>query len=354
MKKIVMTGGGSAGHVTPNIALIPELKKQGYEIHYIGTKEGIEKGLIEPLNIKYHSISAGKLRRYIDFKNLTDTFRVVKGFNDAISVLRRVKPDVVFSKGGFVSCPVVWAAWVLRIPVIIHESDMTPGLANKLSMPFAKRVCFTFPETEKYVPTEKRLLTGIPVRESLILGKAELGKRFCGFNDTKPIIVVIGGSLGSEILNKTIRDSLKELLKEFQICNICGKGNLDASLNNLKGYKQFEYINEELPHIFSMADVVVSRAGATILFELLALKKVNLLVPLSRNASRGDQILNAQSFEGQGFSKVIMEEDLEQEYFVNCILELYKNRKTYIKAMENSKMIGGIEKIINVIRDCSK
>lgn len=354
MKRIVMTGGGTAGHVTPNIALIPRLKKMGYEIHYIGTKDGIERGLIEAQGIPYHSISAGKLRRYLDLKNLTDTFRVVRGFNDAMSVLRKLKPDVVFSKGGFVSCPVVWAAKMRGIPAIIHESDMTPGLANKLSIPFARKICYTFPETKDYIPKEKGVLTGIPVRESLFSGKAELGKRLCGFNDKLPVMIIVGGSQGSQVLNNAIRGILNELLKKFQICHMCGKGNVDQSLNNLSGYKQFEYINEELPHVFAMADLVVSRAGATTIYELLALKKPNLLIPLSKQASRGDQILNAQSFEKQGFSKVLMEEELNSKSFMENVEELYSGRTPYIKAMENSAVGNGTEKILELIRSYTR
>lgn len=349
MKRIVMTGGGTAGHVTPNLALIPRLKKLGYEIHYIGSKDGIERKLIEEQGIPYHPISAGKLRRYLDLKNLSDAFRVIKGFNDSLAVLRRLKPDVVFSKGGFVSCPVVWAAKILGIPAIIHESDMTPGLANKLSMPYAKNICYTFPETEKYIPKEKGVLTGIPVREGLFSGKAELGKRLCGFSDRLPVMVIVGGSQGSQVLNNIIRDNIYELLKKFQICHICGKGNLDKSLNNISGYSQFEYINEELPHIFKMADIVVSRAGATTIFELLSLKKPNLLIPLSRQASRGDQILNSESFKKQGYSMVLMEEDLNSNSFIEDIEELYLNRQKYIDSMENSNITGGADKIADLI-----
>lgn len=354
MKRILMTGGGTAGHVTPNIAMFSKLKKMGYEIHYVGTKDGIEKGLIEGEGIPYHVVSAGKLRRYIDLKNLTDIFKVMKGFTNSIGVIRRVKPDIVFSKGGFVSCPVVWAAWMNRIPAIVHESDYTPGLANKLSIPFAKRICFTFPETEKYLPQGKGILTGIPVREKLFTGNAAEGRKICGFNDKKPVIMVIGGSQGSGVLNSAIRSSLKELLTKYQVCHICGKGNVDMRLTGTPGYKQFEYINEEQPHIFAMADAVVSRAGATIIFELLALKKPSLLIPLSRQASRGDQILNANSFKKQGYSELLEEESLNAASLLMGIDEVYKNRETYIKAMKASKVGNGTEGVIKVIEQYAR
>ncbi len=354
MKRILMTGGGTAGHVTPNIAMISKLKKMGYEIHYVGTMDGIEKQLIESEGIPYHVVSAGKLRRYIDLKNLTDIFKVMKGFTDSIGVIRRVKPDIVFSKGGFVSCPVVWAAWMNRIPAVIHESDYTPGLANKLSIPFAKRICFTFPETEKYLPQGKGTLTGIPVREKLFTGNAVEGRKLCGFNNKKPVIMVIGGSQGSGVLNSIIRSSLKSILDKYQVCHICGKGNLDNGLSNTQGYKQFEYVNEEQPHIFAMADVVVSRAGATTIFELLALRKPNLLIPLSRQASRGDQILNANSFKKQGYSEVLEEENLNAKSLLDNINGVYEKREAYIRAMKVSNLGNGVEGVVKVIEQFRK
>jgi len=349
VKRIIFTGGGSSGHVTPNIALFPELEKLGYEIHYIGTNSGIEREIIEKEGIPYHVIKAGKLRRYFDLKNIADSLKVMQGFFEAAKIIRKLKPDVVFSKGGFVSSPVVWASYVNRIPAIIHESDYTPGLANKLSMPFAKRICYTFPETKQYILTEKAVLTGIPVRDKLLSGNSATGKKLCDFSSLKPILLVIGGSLGSQRINKSIRDSLKNLLNEYQVCHICGKGGIDPSLNNIKGYKQFEYVNEELPDLFAMSDLVISRAGATILFELLVLKKPNLLIPLSKQASRGDQILNAESFKKQGFSYVLTEEDLDSETLLDYIHRTYNNRDNLKSAMELSDYSNGVKEIINII-----
>lgn len=348
--RIILTGGGTAGHITPNIALIPGLKKDGFEIHYIGTKDGMERQLIEPLGIPYHPVHAGKLRRYLDLKNLTDLFQIARGFLESLAILAKIKPDVVFSKGGFVSSPVVWASWLHRIPVVIHESDITPGLANKLAIPFASKICYTFPETQKYLPDPKGVFTGLPVRESLLRGDAATGKRLCGFSGDKPVLMVIGGSQGSEILNKSIRGLLGEITQRYQLCHICGKNGIDPSLNQISGYKQFDYVNDELPHLMAMADLVVSRAGATTLFELLALKKPNLLIPLSKQASRGDQILNARSFERQGFSKVLPEEDLSPEALLNNINSLYDSRDEYIAAMNASKINNGIQNVIAIIK----
>lgn len=354
MKSIVLTGGGTAGHVTPNIALIPKLKSKGYNIYYIGSKSGIEKQLIEKEGIPYYGISAGKLRRYLDVKNFTDVFRIIGGFSQALSILGKIKPSVVFSKGGFVSCPVVWAAWMLRIPVIIHESDMTPGLTNKLSIPFAKKVCYTFPETEKYLVQQKACFTGLPVREEITSGDRIKGYKLCGFSSIKPVVMVIGGSQGSENINKTVRSALTELLQNYQIVHICGKGNTKAELENIKGYKQFEYVNEELPDIFACADIFISRAGATVLFEILSVKKPALLIPLSRNASRGDQILNANSFKKCGYSDVLFEEDLTEKTLVERVNELYKNRNGYTKTMQNRELQNPVDKIISLIDEVSK
>ena len=295
MKRIVFTGGGTAGHVTPNIALFPKLKNMGYDIHYIGSYEGIEKRLIEDYRIPYYGIATGKFRRYFDLKNFSDPFRVIKGYLEAKKILKTLKPDVLFSKGGFVSVPVVRAAAALKIPCIIHESDMTPGLANSLCIPIAKKVCCNFPETIQSLPAEKAVLTGSPIRAELGKGSKERGLELCGFHASKPVIMVIGGSLGAEAINKTVRDALPQLLEDFQVVHICGKDKVDNLMLNIEGYKQFEYLKSELKDIFAMADIVISRAGANSICELLALKKPNLLIPLSAHSSRGDQILNAKS-----------------------------------------------------------
>ena len=352
-KKIVLTGGGTAGHVTPNIALLPHLQNKGYEISYIGSYEGIEKKLIADYEIPYYGISTGKLRRYFDPKNFSDPFRVIKGFAEAKKILKEIKPDVVFSKGGFVSVPVVRAAAALKIPCIIHESDMTPGLANKLCIPVAKKICCNFPETLNHLPEEKAVLTGSPIREELAKGNKLAAYEVCGFTANKPVIMVIGGSLGSMAINKAVREALPSLLNDFQVVHICGKEKIDNLLLTTKGYHQFEYLKAELKDIFAMADVVISRAGANAICELLALKKPNLLIPLPASSSRGDQILNAASFEAQGYSIVISEDDLSKELLVDKVQELYCNRNTYIQAMEESEQSDSINKIMSLIEEYS-
>ncbi len=354
MKKIVLTGGGTAGHVTPNIALIPELQKQGYEVHYIGSYDGIEKKLIEKLNIPYYGISSGKLRRYIDLKNLSDPFKVIKGLAQARRLLGKIKPDVVFSKGGFVSVPVVLAAKSRKIPCIIHESDMTPGLANKICIPCAQRVCTNFPETLKHLPAEKAVLTGSPIRTELFNGNKEKGLKFCGFDDSKPVILIIGGSLGAVAVNNAVRAILPQLLEKFQIIHLCGKGKLDESLKDVKGYVQFEYIHDELSDLMAASDIFISRAGANAICEILALRKPNILIPLSAQASRGDQILNAASFEKQGYSIVIQEEDITDEKLLAAVNDAYTNKDKYITAMKRSQLNNSIEKITGLISTAAK
>lgn len=355
MKKIVMTGGGTAGHVTPNIALMPALKEAGYVIEYIGSYNGIEKGLIEAQNIPYHGIDSGKLRRYLDLKNLSDPFRVIHGYTQALGLMRKIKPDMVFSKGGFVSVPVVLAAKTCGIPAIIHESDITPGLANRIAIKGAKKVCCNFPETLKYLPADKAVLTGSPIRRELLKGNKEKAYQLCNFPDTvKPVLLIIGGSLGSVAVNTAVRKILPQLLEEFHIIHLCGKGNLDHQLEGIVGYAQFEYVNAELTDMLALADLAISRAGANSICELLALRKPNILIPLPAAASRGDQILNAKSFEKQGFSCVLEEESLTDQLLLDTVKKVYDNRQQYITAMSNSGQMDSIGTIIKLIEDNTK
>ena len=350
-KKIVLTGGGTAGHITPNIALLPRLEQKGYDVFYIGSYDGMEKRLMADFQIPYYGISTGKFRRYFDLKNFTDPFRVLKGFAEARKILKDIQPDLVFSKGGFVAVPVVRAAASLKIPCVIHESDMTPGLANKLCTPVAKKVCCNFPETLRTLPASKAILTGSPIREELLHGNREAAYRLCGFDSSKPVLMVIGGSLGSAAINQAVRESLPALLADFQIVHICGKDKIDNLLLNTNGYRQFEYLKTELKDVFAMADVVVSRAGANAICELLALKKPNLLIPLSAGASRGDQILNARSFEAQGFSMVLDEDYLSPGLLTEKVQELYFTRQTYIAAMSRSQQTTAISTLISLFED---
>lgn len=352
MKKILLTGGGTAGHVTPNLALLPALQKEDFEIRYIGSYNGIERRLIEETGIPYDGISSGKLRRYFDLKNVSDPLRVLKGYAEAKKLIKKYKPDVVFSKGGFVAVPVVLAAKRYKIPTIIHESDMTPGLANKICIPSAKKVCCNFPETLKYLPENKAVLTGSPIREELLVGDRLAGLQYTHLSSSLPVILVIGGSLGSVTVNQAVRGLLPTILKDFQIIHICGKGNLDESLIGTAGYVQYEYVDKPLRHLFAAADLVISRAGANSICEILALRKPNILIPLSAAASRGDQILNANSFANQGFSTVLEEEVLTTDTLYHAVTETYKNRQAFIDTMGQSELNNAIDTIINLINEC--
>ena len=351
-KKIVLTGGGTAGHVTPNLALVPHLKNEGYDLYYVGSIDGLEKKLIEEYGIPYFGIETGKLRRYFDPKNFTDPFRVIRGYRSAKKFLKEYKPDIIFSKGGYVSVPVTRAAGRLHIPTIIHESDMTPGLANKLCFGVASKICCNFPETMNMLPSDKAVLTGTPIREELFLGKREKGLELCGFSGEKKVLMIMGGSQGAASVNKAVLDNLQKLLEHFQIIHICGQGKMDNLRLTMDDYKQFEYVTDNLAHLFAAADVVVSRAGANAICELVALKKPNILVPLPKEQSRGDQILNAISFEKQGFSKMVAD-DMLADVIVEEALRVCEESDKYIEAMERSSQSNAIPMILDMIRKLS-
>jgi UDP-N-acetylglucosamine--N-acetylmuramyl-(pentapeptide) pyrophosphoryl-undecaprenol N-acetylglucosamine transferase len=354
--KIVLTGGGTAGHVSPNLALLSSLKADGWEVIYIGSNHGIEKQLVAEVGIPYHGISSGKLRRYFSWQNFIDPFKVIKGIFDAYFAIAKIKPQVVFSKGGFVTVPVIFASWLQRVPVIIHESDFSSGLANRLSIPFATKVCVTFPETAKHLAkyAPKVTHTGLPIRPDILQGNGERGRAFCGFNADDPVLFVVGGSTGSAKINQSIRAVLAELTQKYQVVHACGKGNLDINLNVNPRYQQFEYLGTELADILAIADLVVSRSGANAVFEFLTLRKPNLLIPLSKLSSRGDQILNAKSFQARGYSAVLMEEDLTSESLLKAIADLDQRRDEYIQNMHQSEDANAIAQIVKIIKSVAK
>ena len=349
MKKIILTGGGTAGHVTPNLALIPSLKAHGFEIHYVGSETGIEKDLLSKYpEIPYHAIRTGKFRRYFSVKNFTDPFRVIGGCSDALKIMKEVDPDIVFSKGGFVAVPVVWAAHKHKVPVVAHESDITPGLANKLSKKYARKICLNFPDAPKEIPAPVGIYTGTPIRESLFHGNKEKARKALAF-DHKKVILVMGGSQGARAINQTVRKALPELLKSYNIIHLCGKNNIDNSLSNLSGYRQFEFVSEDLPDYFALTDMIISRAGANAIHEFLALKKPMLLIPLPLSASRGDQILNAKSFEERGIALTLPEENLSEETLVKAVYYLEKDGPAMVGKMQSDVIADGTQAVLNVI-----
>ena len=346
----MLTGGGTAGHVIPNLALLPLLKKQGWKAEYIGSEAEMEKRLVEAGGLAFHAIPTGKLRRYFDAKNFTDPFRVFLGIWRAWLLLGRIRPRLVFSKGGFVAVPVVLAARLRGIPVMLHESDLTPGLANRLCIPFARVVCAAFPETMGHLPKGKAALTGTPIREELFHGDRGRGLAFLGFAPGLPVLLAMGGSLGSKNLNRILRGTLPDLRLRFQVAHICGKGGLEASLQGTAGYRQYEFLGPELPDVLAAADFMLSRAGANALFEILALRKPNLLVPLSLAASRGDQILNARAFAKLGFSRVLPEEEAEPARLLRELSALQQEAEMRRDAMEAYGPGAGAEKVMEQIR----
>ncbi|WP_102272079.1 undecaprenyldiphospho-muramoylpentapeptide beta-N-acetylglucosaminyltransferase [Cytobacillus massiliigabonensis] len=349
-QSIVFTGGGSAGHVTPNIAILNELSKEEWVIHYIGSKKGIEKELISSMHIPYYEISSGKLRRYMDAENVKDLFRVLKGMLEARKLLKKLKPKLVFSKGGFVSVPVILAASSLNIPIYIHESDLTPGLANKISQRFAAKIFTSFEEAAKHFPAHKTAAIGSPIRREIFSGDKESGKRFLGFQNDKPILTVMGGSLGAKKINETIRGCLNELTSQYQIVHLCGKGQKDESLNNMTNYRQFEYVNKELPDILAATDTIVTRGGSNALFEFLALKIPMLIIPLTKKQSRGDQILNAEAFTKKGFALTLDEEKLTKHRLIESLENLEKYRGTIIHSMNISPMGDALSVLLKEIQ----
>lgn len=349
-KRIVLTGGGTAGHVTPNLALVPLLLKDNWEIHYIGTKDGIERDLISRFEyVRYHTIKSGKLRRYADIKNITDPLKVMFGIAQAFYLISKIRPEVIFSKGGFVSVPVCIAGYLARVPVIIHESDLTPGLANRIASKFATKICTSFAETVPMFKGRDCVYTGTPIRNELLKGDAQKGRSFCGFKKDKPVILVVGGSLGAQAINIGVRQNISKLLKTFDIAHICGKNGIDAKLEGVEGYAQFEYLNDEMAHVLAMADLVVSRAGSNSIHEFLELKKPNLLIPLPESASRGDQVLNAENFEKKGYSKVLRQQDLNADTLFIAIMELYDQRGKFILAMEVAQKGQGTQKVLELL-----
>ena len=354
MKKIVLTGGGTLGHVTPHLALIPHLKEKGYEIHYVGTEKGMEAAKIQSVpGVTYHAVKSGKLRRYFSWQNFIDPFKVLAGAVQSAALMGKIKPDVVFSKGGFVAVPVVFGAWLNRIPVVCHESDLTPGLANKLCKPFARRFATTFPECAKALG-DKAEMTGTPLRPELFTGSRAKGLSLFGFDGSKPVLMMMGGSSGAQAVNKALRDALPQLAGKFDVAHICGKGNLDPALENTPGYTQVEFLDADLPDALAACDLVLSRAGANALCEFQALGRPLLLVPYPKGASRGDQILNAQSYEKRGLCRVLLQENMTAETLVAALESTWADREALTAAVKAAPPADGTKRVLELIEEVQK
>ena len=350
---IFMAGGGTAGHVYPNMALVDPLKERGYEIHYLGKKKGLEYGIVKDKGLPFHEVNSERFFRYFTPRLLLTPPRVIQGIFQTLHWVRKYKPAMIFCKGGFGSLPAAVGGWLSRTPVVLHECDMTPGLANRLCMPFSKKLCVTFEETLKSVPKEKAVYTGTPIRASLLQGSREKGFELTGLDpDGKPVLMVVGGSSGAKAINDALAASLPEVLKRFQVVHLYGGRQEDyeppvADIEN--GYYVKDFARDELIDLFAMTDIVLSRAGSNAINELLLLKKPNILVPLPLSASRGDQILNADYFKTQGFSYVLPQEEMNEETLLKALEEVYEDREKYIQAMSSDKAKNGTEEVLKVI-----
>ena len=354
MKKIVLTGGGTLGHVTPHLSLIPHLLQAGYEIHYIGTEKGMEAEKIRSVSgVTYHAVQSGKLRRYFSWQNFIDPFKVIAGAFQSAHLMGKIKPDVVFSKGGFVAVPVVFGAWLHRVPVVCHESDLTPGLANRLCAPFARKIATTFPECAQALGP-KAEMTGTPLRPELFQGSRARGLSLLGFDGSRPILLMMGGSSGAQAVNKALREALPRLTDQFDVAHICGKGNLDEGLQGMSGYRQLEFLDAELPDALACADLVLSRAGSNALCEFQALCKPLLLVPYPKGASRGDQILNAQSLQKRGLARVLLQEDMTADTLVKALDETWAARDQLTAALHAAPPANGTRRVLEMIEEVQR
>ena len=354
MKKIVLTGGGTLGHVTPHLSLIPHLLQAGYEIHYIGTEKGMEAEKIRSVpGVTYHAVQSGKLRRYFSWQNFIDPFKVIAGAFQSARLMGKIKPDVVFSKGGFVAVPVVFGAWLHRVPVVCHESDLTPGLANRLCAPFARKIATTFPECAQALGP-KAEMTGTPLRPELFRGSRARGLSLLGFDGSRPILLMMGGSSGAQAVNKALREALPRLTARFDVAHICGKGNLDEGLQGMSGYRQLEFLDAELPDALACADLVLSRAGSNALCEFQALCKPMLLVPYPKGASRGDQILNAQSLQKRGLARVLLQEDMTADTLVRALESTWADREQLTAALHAAPPADGTERVLEMIEEVQR
>ena len=352
IETLLFAGGGSAGHVIPAIPVIRQFLNEGSHVVFVGSRSGMEAKLLEGIGIEYHGIITGKLRRYFSWKNFVDALRVPLGVLQAILLVWRIQPDVVFSKGGYVGFPVVVASWVLRIPVVAHESDLSPGLANRLSTPFLTSLCVNFPETES--AARRVVATGTPLRSELLEGERDRGLSRLGFTPDVPVACIVGGSLGADSLNQVVREAVPTLIESMQIVHICGAGKLDARLDGLLRYRQHEYIGDGWGDVLAATDLVISRAGANSVCELLAMHKPNLLVPLPDTVSRGDQIENARMAELRGYSRVLADEALNSTTLLDAIREMLAELPTWRKALDHCEIGDGTTLVVNEIKRASK
>ena len=346
--RLVVVGGGSAGHVIPARPVMQRFLDEGHSVDFVGTPSGLEQDLVADLAVGFYAIRAGKLRRYFSWQNLLDLGNILTGLLQSLILMAKLRPDVVFSKGGFVSFPLVFAAWLWRVPVVAHESDITPGLANRLVKPFVRSFCVTFADTQ--LTTRARVVhSGTPIRPDMLAGDPQRGRHMLPFAETAPIIVVTGGSLGADALNQVVRASLDRLTESHLVVHVVGPGKQVVVQH--PRYCQFEYVNEGWGDILAAADVVVSRAGANALFELISLRKLSILVPLSKAVSRGDQIDNAAYAQRQNLAWVIQDEALTPDTLLNGVATVQAQRQELRHALEQVELPDATEVIYQELQN---
>lgn len=327
MKSIVLTGGGTIGHTAPHFAIIPHLKFDN--IYYIGSS-GIEKDFVKNKGLPYYEINPVKLIRSLTLKNLKIPFKFVKSVKESEKILKKLKPSVVFSKGGFVGLPVTISAKRLKIPVIIHESDLSIGLANKIASKFSDFTLTTFDKTADTIKNGKYV--GPIIREELLnVNKKEAFKNY-SINTKKPVLLITGGSSGAKVINETVQKCLNNLTEKFFVFHIVGKGNLTKI--KIPNYYETEFADMSLA--YSITDICLSRAGSNTAFELMNLKIPTLFIPLSKKSSRGDQIENANYFKSLKLCDVLQQEDLSPTLLYNKITKLYENKEKYLEKLKDA------------------
>lgn len=351
-----MTGGGSAGHIVPNLAVAEALKEKGIDCEYLGRPYGMEASMIRNAGMEFHTMNSGRLHRSFDIDVLLTPFRVIQGVCQGIYWILKRKPVVMFCKGGFMSLPAAIAGWITGTPVVLHESDLTPGLANKLCGPFAKKICCTFEETMQYLPEKKAVYTGTPIRRSLLRGSKEKGYALTGFEndpEAKPVLMVVGGSLGAGALNDAVAENLESLLDSFRVIHLYGVDH-ETDPEPRDGYFPIRYASDEMADLFAITDMVLSRAGANAINEFLQLKLPNVLVPLPVGVSRGDQVLNAKQFSKLGFSYLLEQESMNSKTLMEALYYVRDHRCEYQEAMNSDKAKNGSEELCRVLLEQGK
>lgn len=349
MKKIVFTGGGTVGHVTLNLLLIPKFIADGWEVHYIGDKRGIEHEQLvaSGLPITFHSIATGKLRRYFSWENVRDVFKVGWGILQSFLILARLRPQLLFSKGGFVSVPPVIAAKLLGKPVFIHESDLSLGLANKIAYKFATTMYTTF-EQEQALTKAKHIGAVTKVRPKTEFMPDLIKQVEAQFDPNLPTVLFVGGSAGAKIFNDFISNYQKDLTQNYNIINLSG----DKRLNELsKNLYRIDYVTTLYQPLLELADLVVTRGGSNTLFELLAMQKLHLIIPLGKKASRGDQLENAAYFNQKGYAPSLSEEDFDLATFDASLKQVLANKDNYLASMANSPEIKTLEDFYGLLNE---